>query len=90
MYAFVDAHRATYGVEPICRTLAIAPSGYFAHRAAAADPTRRAARTQRDAQLAPRLRQLWHDERRVYGARASSGGPCSAWASPWRAARWSA
>jgi putative transposase len=26
---FIDQHRATYGVEPICRVLPIAPSTYF-------------------------------------------------------------
>ena len=43
MYAFIDAHRATYGVEPICRVLEIAPSSYRAHTAAEADPSRRSA-----------------------------------------------
>ena len=28
MIAFIDAHRAVYGVEPICRMLPIAPSTY--------------------------------------------------------------
>jgi hypothetical protein len=31
MIAFIDAHRAVYGVEPICRMLPIAPSTYCAH-----------------------------------------------------------
>ena len=44
MYAFIDAHRETYGVEPICRVLQIAPSGYYEHHAARADPARRSAR----------------------------------------------
>jgi putative transposase len=30
MVAFIDAHRATYGVEPICAVLPIAPSTYHA------------------------------------------------------------
>ena len=30
MNAYVDAHREAFGVEPICRTLAIAPSTHFA------------------------------------------------------------
>ena len=33
MVAFIDAHRGTYGVEPICAVLPIAPSTYFAHKA---------------------------------------------------------
>jgi hypothetical protein len=28
MIAFIDEHRAVYGVEPICRVLLIAPSTY--------------------------------------------------------------
>jgi hypothetical protein len=29
MYAFIDEARALYGVEPICRVLAIEPSGDY-------------------------------------------------------------
>jgi putative transposase len=29
---FIDEHRPHFGVEPICRTLAIAPSSYYAAR----------------------------------------------------------
>ena len=69
MYAFIDAHRAAYGVEPICRVLQIAPSGYYEHRARAADVTRRPARTQRDATLREAVRRVWEAHRRVYGVR---------------------
>ena len=69
MYAFVDAHHATYGVEPICRVLQIAPSGYYAHRARVADPSRRAARTRRDAVLRDQIRRVHRDNHEVYGAR---------------------
>jgi hypothetical protein len=40
MIAFIDDHRATYGVEPICTVLPIAPSTYYAHAARRADPGR--------------------------------------------------
>lgn len=53
MYAFTDAYRDAYGVEPICRALEIAPSGYYVHRAREADPSRRSARAQRDDLLRP-------------------------------------
>ena len=33
MIAFIDEHRAVYGVEPICKVLPIAPSTYHAHAA---------------------------------------------------------
>jgi putative transposase len=51
MVAFIDAHRKTYGVEPICRELPIAPSTYFRHKLLARDPTRRSARAHHSAHL---------------------------------------
>ena len=69
MYAFIDAHRAAYGVEPICRVLEIAPSGYYAHRARAADPDRRPARARRDERLRADVRRVHRDNHEVYGAR---------------------
>jgi hypothetical protein len=48
MIAFIDDHRAAYGVEPICKVLPIAPSTYHAHVAKRADPTRLSARARRD------------------------------------------
>jgi putative transposase len=30
MTTFIDEQRARWGVEPICRTLAVAPSSYYA------------------------------------------------------------
>ena len=69
MYAFLDAHREAYGVEPICRVLQIAPSGYYAHRARAAAPTRRSARAPRDATLRATIRRVWRDHHEVYGVR---------------------
>jgi putative transposase len=69
MYAFLDAHRAEYGVEPICRVLQIAPSGYYAHQARRADPTRRSARAQRDERLRAQIRRVWRDHHEVYGVR---------------------
>jgi putative transposase len=32
MIAYIDAHRGSFGVEPICRTLQVAPSSYYAAR----------------------------------------------------------
>ena len=46
MIAFIDEHRAVYGVEPICRVLPIAPSTYFRRKAEQRDPTRRSIRAQ--------------------------------------------
>lgn len=27
---YIDEHKGSYGIEPICRTLAVAPSSYYA------------------------------------------------------------
>ncbi len=69
MVAFIDAHRETYGVEPICAQLPIAPSTYYDAKARQADPARLPARTQRDAGLRDAITRVWRDNRRVYGVR---------------------
>jgi putative transposase len=43
---YIDEHRRSFGVEPICRTLAVAPSSYYAARVRPAS-----ARSIRDAAL---------------------------------------
>jgi transposase InsO family protein len=67
--AFVDAHRGTYGVEPICAVVEMAPSTYYAAKAETADPERRSARAKRDADLRPEIHRVWHANRQVYGAK---------------------
>ena len=67
--AFIDAHRKTYGVEPICGVLPIAPSTYFRRKAHQADPTRRSARAQRDDELRAIIRRIWTEHHQVYGPR---------------------
>jgi transposase InsO family protein len=69
MKAFIDDHRAVYGVEPICKVLPIAPSTYRAHAARLADPNRASARAQRDAALRPEIERVWNDNFKVYGHR---------------------
>jgi len=32
MIRYIDEHRPRFGVEPICRVLAVAPSSYYAAR----------------------------------------------------------
>jgi hypothetical protein len=61
MVRFIDDHRATYGVEPICAVLPIAPSTYFRYRAQRQDATKRAARTKRDDVWRVRIQRV-HDE----------------------------
>jgi putative transposase len=69
MVAFIDDHRKTYGVEPICRVLPIAPSTYFRHKAQQVDPSRRSARAIRDDVLKAIIRRIWEENHRVYGPR---------------------
>lgn len=69
MIAFVDDHRASYGVEPICRLLPIALSTYHAHRARQADPSRLPGRAKRDAELRAEIARVYAENFGVYGAR---------------------
>ena len=68
MYALVDEHRATFGVEPICEVLQIAPSGYRCHAARQREPHRRCARVQRDQTLLAQIERVWQANLQVYGA----------------------
>ncbi len=69
MIAFIDDHRQTYGVEPICRVLPIAPSTDHAHAARRADPERLPARAKRDAVLIAEIRRVYEANFSVYGVR---------------------
>lgn len=69
MVAFIDAHRAEYGVEPICKQVPIAPSTYYEHKSRQADPSRLPPRMQRDAELSGSIQRVWEENFRVYGAR---------------------
>ena len=69
MVAFIDDHRAAYGVEPICAVLPIAPSTYYTANARAGDPDQRPQRAKRDATLRAEIRRVWEANLRVYGVR---------------------
>ncbi|MFY4696866.1 IS3 family transposase [Burkholderia glumae] len=66
--AVIDQHRDTFGVEPICKVLRIAPSGYRRHAAQLRDPSRLCARAKRDALLQPEIKRVWQTNMQVYGA----------------------
>jgi len=68
MRAFVDEHREVHGVEPICKVLQIAPSGYRRHAARQRNPALNCARVQRDATLVPHIERVWQTNLQVYGA----------------------
>ena len=65
---FVDEHRDAHGVEPICKVLQIAPSGYRRRAALERDPHRRCARARRDEALVPQIERVWRANLQVYGA----------------------
>ncbi len=63
MVEFINTHRDDFGVEPICATLQVAPSTYYA-----AKNRLPSARAIRDAVMMPILLALWIANYRVYGA----------------------
>jgi putative transposase len=69
MMTFIDQHRDTYGVEPICAVLPIAPSTYFRRRAQQQDPATRSARARRDDDLRAAIRRVWNENDQAYGPR---------------------
>jgi len=69
MVRLIDDHRATYGVEPNCAVLPIAPSTYFRHNAQQLDTTKRSARAQRDDELRGHIQRVWDANFQVYGPR---------------------
>jgi putative transposase len=69
MISFVDAFRDDYGVEPICRVLAIAPSTYHARAARRAKPETAPTRERRDTELSAVVRRVFDENFQVYGVR---------------------
>ena len=68
MVSFIDAHRAEYGVEPICTQLPIAPSTCYECKSREADSTRLPARARRDIELAGEIQRVYDENFFVYGA----------------------
>ena len=69
MVSFIDDHRGSFGVEPICAVLPIAPSVYYEQKARQQDPSRVPARWKRDAELRVEIRRVWKGSDRNYGAK---------------------
>jgi putative transposase len=65
MIAFIDDHRAAYGLEPrsgsrpICKVLPIAPSSYYDHAAKRANPKTRSDRAKRDTALQADIQRVF-------------------------------
>jgi len=69
MIAFIDENRDEYGVEPICKTLRIAPSTYYEHDARRRRPERAPSRVVRDAALKLEIERVFYENFQVYGVR---------------------
>ena len=69
MIAFIDDHRGSYGVEPICKVLPIAPSTYHDHVAKRRDPSRLSAMAKKDLGLKPDITRIFKENFEVYGVR---------------------
>jgi putative transposase len=64
MTSYIDEYRTTFGVEPICQVLAVAPSTYYAARSRPAS-----ARTVRDEGLKVEITRVHAGNFAVYGVR---------------------
>jgi len=64
MTTYIDEHRDTFGVEPICQTLEIAPSTYYAARTR--PPSKRSLE---DARMKTEIERVHEDNFEVYGVR---------------------
>jgi putative transposase len=64
MTTYIDEHKGSYGVEPICRIMAVAPSSYYAAKIRPAS-----ARAVRDAKLSADITRIHTEHFSVYGVR---------------------
>jgi putative transposase len=69
MVAFIEEHRESYGVEPICEVLPIAPSTYYEQQSRRRNPELRPERLKRDDALRPEIQRVFDESHGgVYGA----------------------
>ena len=69
MVRFIEAHRATFGVEPICDVLPIAPAVYYEQRGRQRCPERRPPRVRQDEMVTAQIHRVWRENQAVYGVR---------------------
>jgi putative transposase len=62
---FVQAHRARFGVEPLCQVMGMAPSTYHYRRARLGRPSQR---REDDRALLAHILRIWTDSRATYGS----------------------
>ena len=67
MVASIDAHRAEYGVEPICAEVPIAPSTYCKCKARERYHSHLPARARRDGELRVQIERVWRANFCAYG-----------------------
>jgi len=67
MICFIDGNRDSYGVEPICDVIEIAPSTYYEHKRQQREPERRSMRVRRDERLRGEIRRVFDVNFGVYG-----------------------
>lgn len=69
MVSFVDDYQATFGVEPICKLLPIAPSTYYDHLVKRRDVDHLSSRARNDIAMKIEIRRVFDANFQVYGAR---------------------
>jgi putative transposase len=69
MVSFIDSFKETFGIEPICKCLPIAPSTYHLEKARQRDMTRLPERKQLDLRLRETILRIWNENFMVYGVR---------------------
>lgn len=69
MIAFIDDHRGSFGVGPICRVLGIAPSTFYAYKAVERDPSLASNRAKKDVLDRKAIEDAFDGSRKRYGAR---------------------
>ena len=67
--AFMEAHVESYGIEPMCRVLRIAPSTWHEHARRKANPDLRSTRAKEDERLSEEIIRVHNKNYGVYGAR---------------------
>ena len=69
MTAFIEDHRDSFGVEPICRVLPISPSTYYARGAIKRDPDLASDRVRQDISDMAEIKTAYDASGGRYGAR---------------------
>lgn len=69
MSSFIDAHRADFGVESVCKVMQVASSAYRLRKRRSSNPDLRSDRAKSDEQALIQIRRVWDESGQRYGAR---------------------